>query len=540
MTNLMYFSLFGGVMLLIYGIRQAGEGLQKATGPHLKNVLTSLTRNRVLGLLLGVVITVLTQSSTATTAMLVGFVNSGLMQFTQTLGVILGADIGTTVTVQILAFNILSYSILLIGVGLLMMYVGNRRLWKALGQSILGFGFIFLSMKIMSDSMAPLKDSETFRLLLMLLAGNTIMAIIVAAVFTALVHSSAATIGVALSLAAQGLITLPQAIPIIFGANIGTCATALVVGFSGSTDAKRVAYAHTLFKILGVIIFLPFINELAGVVEHTSPDVVRQIANAHTFFNLALAMIFLPFSGLMAKGLQRAVVSEKGEEVFRPKYLDEGVLQTPSLALSQAAREEIRMADIVQEMLANTIKAFEERDERLITETEDTDDKVDVLDRSIRFYLAKINGLTDDQSKREIALIAITSDLENIGDIVDKNLMALARKKLKNSFSFSKEGFAEITEFHRKVMENFAIAVAAFTSNDLDLATRVMRNKDRVDGLEREYRNAHIERLRLGYKESFETSAIHLDVLTNLERINTHITHIAFSLLESRGFPEQG
>ena len=310
MTNLMYFSLFGGVMLLIYGIRQAGEGLQKATGPHLKNVLTSLTKNRVLGLLLGVVITVLTQSSTATTAMLIGFVNSGLMQFTQTLGVILGADIGTTVTVQILAFNILSYSILLIGVGLLMMYVGNRRPWKDLGQSILGFGFIFLSMKIMSDSMAPLKDSETFRLLLTLLAGNTIMAIIVAAVFTALVHSSAATIGVALSLAAQGLITLPQAIPIIFGANIGTCATALVVGFSGSTDARRVAYAHTLFKILGVIIFLPFVSDLADVVEHTSPDVVRQIANAHTFFNLALAIIFLPFSGLMAKGLPEAPVAD--------------------------------------------------------------------------------------------------------------------------------------------------------------------------------------------------------------------------------------
>src|SRR5512143_2841303 len=322
MTNLMYFSLFGGVLLLVFGIRQAGEGLNKAAGGYLKQVLAYLTRNRVYGLILGIVITLLTQSSSATTVMLAGFVNSGIMQFSQTLGVLLGADIGTTVTVQIIAFNILDYPVLMVGVGLFMMYVGKSRLWKDLGQGIMGFGFIFLSMKIMSDAMLPLKDSETFKLMLVLLKDNPVMGILASALFTAVVHSSAATIGVALSLASKGLIDLPQAIPIIFGANIGTCATALMVGITGTVEAKRVAYAHMFFKVLGVAIFYPFMRHLAGIVEMTTADPVRQIANAHSFFNLSLALIFLPFSGMWARFMER-VVSEKGrEEPFGPKYLD--------------------------------------------------------------------------------------------------------------------------------------------------------------------------------------------------------------------------
>jgi len=536
MTNLMYFTLFGGVLLLIYGMRQAGEGLQKAAGAYLKQVLAYLTKNRVQGLLLGIVITVLTQSSTATTVMLVGFVNSGIMQFAQTLGVILGADIGTTVTVQILSFNVLEYSILLIGLGLTGMFVGNR-LWKDLGQAVLGFGFIFLSMKLMSDAMLPLKDSQAFRLMLTLLADNPVMALLASAFFTAIVHSSAATIGVALSLASQGLIDLPHAIPIILGANVGTCVTAVIAGYSGSTDAKRVAYGHTMFKVLGVALFFPFMSELAGLVQETAASPLRQIANAHTFFNVALALVFLPFTGLMARFLNRAVVEDGQEEPFKPKYLDESVLTTPSLALSQAARETIRMADVVQEMLGRVATTLREGRVEKVEEVEDMDDKVDSLDRGIRFYLAKLSrsSLTDEQSRREIALLAITSDLENIGDIIDKNLMALARKRIKHNFKFSKDGLEEIDAFHKKIMENFALAVAAFTSNDRDLADRVMKNKDRINETEKEYRSAHIERLRQGLPESFETSAIHLDLLSNMERINSYITHIALSIIESHG-----
>lgn len=535
MTNLMYFSLFGGILLLIYGIRLTGEGLQKAAGGHFNQVLNYLTKNRVLGLLLGIVITVLTQSSSATTVMLVGFVNSGIMRFAQTLGVILGADIGTTVTVQIISFKVLDYSVLFIGLGLLLMYSVKHAVVKDLGQGILGFGFIFLSMKIMSDAVIPLKDSEVFRILLVLLGDNPFMGLVLAALFTSVVQSSAATIGVALSLASQGLIDLPHAIPIIFGANIGTCSTAIIAGFTGPVEAKRVAYAHTMFKVLGVAIFYPFMSHMAMLIETTAPDPMRQIANAHTFFNVALAVIFLPFSGLMARVLEKVVTGSGELEPFGPKYLDEGVLSTPSLALSQAARETDRMADIVQGMFGRTIKAFKERDQRLVEEIEETDDKVDKLDRGIRFYLAKLSrtALTDEQSKREFAIVAITSDLENIGDIVDKNLMSLARKRIKGGLNFSKIGFEEITVFHVKVMENFSLAVAAFVSHDLDLAGRVIKNKERITELEKDCRAAHIERLKQGLPESFETSAIHLDILTNMERINSYITHMAITLVES-------
>jgi len=532
----MYFSLFGGVLLLIYGMRQAGEGLQKAAGAYIKQVLAYLTKNRVLGLLLGIVITMLTQSSTATTVMLVGFVNSGIMQFTQTLGIILGADIGTTVTVQLISFKILDYAILMIGLGLLLMYIGDRRQWKDLGQALLGFGFIFLSMKIMSDSMSPLKDSEAFKLMLRLLADNPFMGILASAVFTAVVHSSAATIGVALSLASQGLISLPEAIPIILGANIGTCATALVAGFSGRVEAKRVAYAHTFFKILGVLIFFPFMSQLAQLVQETATDPMRQIANAHTFFNLALALVFLPFTGLMARLLEKTVIGKKEEAPFGPKYLDEGVLSTPPLALSQAARETSRMADHVHDMLDKVIVTLKGSDLDRVEAVQRMDDQVDKLDRAIRFYLAKLSNsaLTAEQSRKELELLAVTSDLENIGDIIDKNLMALARKKIKNNLSFSGEGIEEVELFYQKIMENFSLAVAAFTANDLDLADRVMKNKDIIAEMEKEYRSAHIERLRKGLPESFETSAIHLDLLSNMERINAYITHIGLSIIEGR------
>lgn len=541
MTNLMYFSLFGGILLLIYGIRQTGEGFQKAAGPHLKQVLSYLTKNRVLGLMLGIVITILTQSSSATTVMLVGFVNSGIMSFSQTLGVILGADIGTTITVQLISFKVLDYSVLLIGLGLLAMYSGKHRVLNDLGQGILGFGFIFLSMKIMSDSVIPLRDSEVFRLLLVLLADNPFMGLVVAALFTSLVHSSAVTIGVALSLASQGLIDLPHAIPIIFGANIGTCSTAIIAGYSGPLEARRVAYAHTMFKVLGVALFYPFMGQMTQMVEATAPDPMRQIANAHTFFNVALAVMFLPFSGWMAWLMENMVTSEGEAAPFGPKYLDEGVLSTPSLALSQAAREADRMADIVQDMFSKTINAFRDRDQRLVEEIEETDDKVDKLDRGIRFFLAKLSrtALTDEQSRREFSLLAVTSDLENIGDIIDKNLMSLARKRIKGGVSFTREGFEEIITFHAKISENFSLAVAAFIAHDVDLAGRVVKNKERITELEKECRAAHIQRLKQGLPESFETSAIHLDILSNMLRINSYITHMAITLLENSSQPAE-
>lgn len=537
MTNLMLFSLFGGMAILLYGMRLAGEGLQRAAGARLRTILSSLTRNRFIGLGIGIIVTVFLQSSTATIIMLVGFVGSGLMTLPQSIGVILGADIGTTITVQLLAFRIYDYAILFVGIGITMMFLSKRAVLKNIGEGLLGFSFIFLSIKIMSDSLMPLKSSELFKSVLMALLANPLLGLIISAIFTAIVHSSAAIIGLALALGLQGLINIEAAIPLIFGANIGTCATAFISSIGSNIEAKRVASAHTLFKVLGVIIFFPFIKPFADFVISMTDDVPRQIANAHTLFNGAIAIFFLPFTTVMTDVITRIVPERHGEEKkFAPKYLDKRVLSSPVLAFGQAKREALRMADIAHEMLRDSIIVFKKDDPDMIDSIEKRDDYVDLLDREIKLYLTRLSNesLTPQQSKVEQDLLAFINDLENIGDVVDKNLMELAKKKVKNSLVFSQEGIDEIERFHRKILENYEIGVSAFVSGDAGLAKKLLANKTELAEMERNLRQAHIQRLHKGLKESIDTSSIHLDVLSNLRRINSYISNVAYPIVEIR------
>lgn len=537
MTNLMLFSLFGGMAILLYGMRLAGEGLQRAAGARLRTILSSLTRNRFIGLGIGIIVTVFLQSSTATIIMLVGFVGSGLMTLPQSIGVILGADIGTTITVQLLAFRIYDYAILFVGIGITMMFLSKRAVLKNIGEGLLGFSFIFLSIKIMSDSLMPLKSSELFKSVLMALLANPLLGLVISAIFTAIVHSSAAIIGLALALGLQGLINIEAAIPLIFGANIGTCATAIISSIGSNIEAKRVASAHTLFKVLGVIIFFPFIRPFADFVISMTDDVPRQIANAHTLFNGAIAIFFLPFTTVMTDVITRIVPERHGEEKkFAPKYLDKRVLSSPVLAFGQAKREALRMADIAHEMLRDSIIVFKNDDPDMIDSIEKRDDYVDLLDREIKLYLTRLSNesLTPQQSKVEQDLLAFINDLENIGDVVDKNLMELAKKKVKNSLVFSQEGIGEIERFHRKILENYEIGVSAFVSGDAGLAKKLLANKTELAEMERNLRQAHIQRLHKGLKESIDTSSIHLDVLSNLRRINSYISNVAYPIVEIR------
>lgn len=537
MTNLMLFSLFGGMAILLYGMRLAGEGLQRAAGARLRTILSSLTRNRFIGLGIGIIVTVFLQSSTATIIMLVGFVGSGLMTLPQSIGVILGADIGTTITVQLLAFRIYDYAILFVGIGITMMFLSKRAVLKNIGEGLLGFSFIFLSIKIMSDSLMPLKSSELFKSVLMALLANPLLGLVISAIFTAIVHSSAAIIGLALALGLQGLINIEAAIPLIFGANIGTCATAIISSIGSNIEAKRVASAHTLFKVLGVIIFFPFIKPFADFVISMTDDVPRQIANAHTLFNGAIAVFFLPFTTVMTDVITRIVPERHGEEKkFAPKYLDKRVLSSPVLAFGQAKREALRMADIAHEMLRDSIIVFKKDDPDMIDSIEKRDDYVDLLDREIKLYLTRLSNesLTPQQSKVEQDLLAFINDLENIGDVVDKNLMELAKKKVKNSLVFSQEGIDEIERFHRKILENYEIGVSAFVSGDAGLAKKLLANKTELAEMERNLRQAHIQRLHKGLKESIDTSSIHLDVLSNLRRINSYISNVAYPIVEIR------
>ena len=530
-ADLVLFSLLGGTALLLYGVRLVGEGLQRAAGTRLRHVLSTLTGNRLKALAVGAGVTAVLQSSSATTVMLVGFASAGLLSFRQTIGVILGADVGTTVTVQLLAFDLLAVSPLVVFVGWVT-WTNGRGTVRYIGQALLGFGFLFLGMKLVSDGTAPLATSGLFRDMLTALTGQPLILLLVAAVFTALVRSSAAVIGLALSLAASGLMPLSSAIPIIFGANIGTAATALFAAIGQNAEALRVAAAHAAFKVVGVILFVPFAGLFTDLVARTAPDVPRQIANAHTLFNVILAAVFLPFTNVAADLFTR-LVPDRTTTSTGAIYLNTQTIDTPAVALGQALRETLRMGDVVIQSLRDSLAVLEHNDERLMREVIARDDVIDRLEEDIKQFLIGVGQqqLTEEQAERETALIFVIANLEEIGDVIEKNLMELAAKKIAGHHVFSQQGWSEIRELHAKVLENLELAMSALASNDATIAEKIIRHKSVVNVLERQLRQTHIRRLHEGLRESIDTSSIHLDLLANLKRANSLVAGIAYAVL---------
>ena len=526
----------GGLALFLFGFGFGSRGLTRAAADRLRRLLWNLTRNRLLGLVAGTSITAILQSSTAATVMLVSFANAELISVGQSLGVILGADIGTTITVQIIAFKIMDYGLVLIALGLAIMTIWRASPHKYIGQVVLGFGLLFFGMKVMADSASPLSFSPAFHDFFSTLGRYPLLGILVAALVTALLHSSAATMGLLLMLSFQGLMDLRSAIPMVLGANVGTCVTALTAAIRGTTEARRVAVAHTLFKVLTVALVFLLISPFAEFVQRTTQNPTRQIANAHTFFNITAALIFLPlldpYRWLLLKLIpERARVLKR----FGPLYLDERVLTAPSLALGYAAREIIRMAEITYSMLENAIEAFVHNDGELRKKIVTEDDEVDYLEETITPYLTKLSQqeLSRGQSKREVELLYIVDELEHIGDIVSKNLMSYAQKKMKQGLLFSQQGMEEIRYYHLEVLKTLRMAVSALTTSDRSVASDVVKRRDYLSELVRELHQKHIDRLHRGLKESLETSTIHLDFISDLERINFHACNIGAELLET-------
>jgi phosphate:Na+ symporter len=530
-ADLVLFAILGGTALLLYGVRLVGEGLQRAAGTRLRHLLSTLTGNRLKALLVGAGVTAVLQSSSATTVMLVGFASAGLLSLRQTIGVILGADIGTTVTVQLLAFDLLAVSPLVVFVGWLLWATGRGAV-KYVGQAVLGFGFLFLGMKLVVDGTVPLAQSALFADVLSALTGQPLLLLLISAVFSGLVRSSAATIGFALSLATAGIMPLAGAIPIIFGANIGTAATALIAAIGQNAEARRVATAHAAFKVVGVVIFYPFIGPFADLVAGTAPDVPRQIANAHTIFNVVVAALFLPTSRWAAGFFTRLIPERRASEVGA-LYLNAQTLDTPSVALGQAVRESLRMGDVVVQSLRDSIAVLEHNDEALMRQVIARDDVIDRLEEDIKQFLIQLSAqsLTEEQAQRETALIFVIANLEEIGDVIEKNLMELAEKKLRGGHVFSQQGWAEIKDLHAKVTENLELALSALAAQDASIAEKVIRHKSRINLLERQLRQTHINRLHEGLRESIDTSSLHLDLLANLKRANSLAAGIAYAVL---------
>ncbi len=544
-SELSLISFLGAVAIFLYGIRISRIGLQLWGGDRLRGLITSLTENRFMGLLVGIFVTLILQSSSATVNMLVSFAGAGLLGLSQAMGVLLGADIGTTFVVVLLSVRKISeYALLILVVGILLEMGSHRKRTRYISMVLVGFGFIFYGLHVMTLQASFLKDSHLFLEIIQFLSANKLYSLFLAAACTPFL-SSAGTIGLTIAFAFSGILNFEQALPYVLGANLGTCFTSLASSFSGSTTGKQVAVAHLLFKLIGVILFFPLLHsfaELINLLFHEIPglegSVSGRIAMAHISFNLVLSILFLPFIRQGVWLVQKLIPPSRKEleSKFTPRYLDSQSLSTPSLAFANVKRELLRVADWVYEMFRDCICCYERSEPDLVDEIEERDDSVDLLDREIKLFLAKLSqeSLTDDQAKLSMDLFSVTGVLEEIGDIVVQNVLDMAGKKIHRGRDFSEEGWKEIQDYHIKILQTFAWAISALTAGNQELAHKVIRNSEHLNQEHEELRSKHLARLQSGLKESFETSSIHLDTLSAFSRVVVLLGELVKPLLERK------
>ncbi|MDR3606371.1 MAG: Na/Pi cotransporter family protein [Oligoflexia bacterium] len=527
-------TLVGGLAIFLHGIGLTREGLQVVAGERLRSLIFALSKNRVIALFTGVVVTMILQSSTATTVMVVGFASSALMSLNQATAVLLGADIGTTVTVQLISFHLSAYALTVVSLGFVVRAMSKRKRNQYIGQIIMGFGLLFLGMKLAEDATVPLKSSEVFRSILDYFSMRPLAGMVAAGAATIFFQGSAPTIGFMIALASAGSLSLESAMPMVLGANIGTTINPIFMTMKASTEGRRVAVAHMLFKVMGVLLIFPFLREFESFVIRIEPIPWREIANAHTLFNLLNSLVSLPLVGLSSRLISSHYTPKGQAEKFGPKYLDARSLETPVLAFGNAQREFLRMADLVNEILRDSVKVMGKVDLDMVADIEERDDKVDILNREIRFYLAKLTQeiLTRDQAEKQMELISLSNDVENIGDLVNHNILALARTMVKHSITFSQQGWEEIRDFHGKVCENFDLALIAYATQDEEIARKVIRHRTTLISIENQLKEKHIARLSQGTRESIETSSVHLDLLAHLRQINGYIGNIADAVVK--------
>jgi len=565
----MIIGLCGGLALFLYGMEQMSEGLKKSAGNKMRSILSALTNNRIIGAVVGAFVTTVIQSSSATTVMLVSFVQAGLMSFAQSLGVILGADIGTTITAQLIAFKLTDYALLLIAVGFVMRTFGKGDNIRNIGEVLLGFGVLFYGMKLMSDAMKPLRTYAEF-INLMKGLENPLLGLLVGTIFTALIQSSSAFTGIVIVMAQQGLITLDAGIPLVFGANIGTCITAGFASIGTSREAKRVALAHVLFKVCGVTLFIfwipTFVDIIQAIATRFGSDTARQIANAHTIFNVSLALIFLPFTTVFARLLLKILPPEEELKGIIPVtwHLDESMISTPDFSIGLARTEITRMAKILGRMLRAIIIPFmsnakfisrevKRKDEvdLLIKEipTQDEifpeltlldgidmrEEKIDFLDEKIVDYLIKVarQEISNEQASEVFGMISIANDMESIGDIIHRNMMPLIVKMQDLTSDFSEEGKEELMIYHVKVCKQISRLTEAFDEHSRETARKIMEKEGKYLDLETKYRLRHLERLQQEHKKTVETHEVHMELLDLLKQINVYTANIAKTFLNT-------
>ncbi len=545
----MAMKLAGGLALFLFGMEQMGTALTEVAGSRLKDILGRLTTNRFMGVATGAGVTAIIQSSSITTVMLVGFVSADVMNLTQAVGVILGANIGTTITAQIVAFPIKHYALLGVAIGFGMIFVGATERIRQYGGLIMGLGMVFYGMVVMGDAMVPLRTFEPF-IDLMKNVSNPLVGIAIAAVFTALIQSSSATTGIIIVLASQGMIELEGGIALALGANVGTCATAGLAAIGKPRTAVRVAVAHVLFNIMGVLLiagFIPQFVELARMVSPTAAglegvealaaETPRQIANAHTIFNVLLTILFLPFAGPFANLVMRIVpdkVMTEGDKVraqFQARHLDELLIAAPPLALSMVRRELSRTGQVVEEMLVSLPETLFVGDVAEMERVRDMDDQVDALYSQIAHYLSKVTrqNLSSRQSSEAMMLAIANTEIENVGDIVETHMFHLAGVCSDSEAGLGERELEALGLYHGKILEIYRSVVVAVEHDRRDTAQRVLdREEEIVGGMDELILNRQ-KQLMASTPTAEEIAAFNLmtDIMENLKRIYEHSKRIA-------------
>ncbi len=545
---LMIAGLLGGLSLFLLGMIMMSESLKKAAGEKMRTILTNITKNRFIAVGIGALVTMVIQSSSATTVMLVGFVQSGLMTFAQSLGIILGADIGTTITAQIIAFKLTDYALWFVAAGFATQLIFHDPKIKQVGNSILGFGILFYGIHLMSESMEPLKSFEPF-INAILHLENPWFGILLGALLTALFQSSSAFIGIIIIISTQGLISLEAAIALLLGANLGTAVTAILASLEAKPDAKRVALANAIFKIFGILVFVWWIPKFAEFIQFISPKgdasltqmdymaevVPRQIANAHTLFNVGLTILALPFTGFFVKFIQFLLPDKKEKKTeLRVQFLDENLLSTPSLALSVAKQEVIRIGHQVQDMLNDIILPFLTKDRSVLEIIREKEKLVKFLRDEVNAYLRKLtrNEISDKRINETFQIMYTVKELEHIADIISRNLIRRAGKWISSTGTFTVDGKKDLVSYQVSTQKQLSRALKVFSDVNLEKAREMKAKNKKYRRMAIELERHHFERIKNEIKQSVESSETHLELLTGFKMITSHATNIARVLLE--------
>lgn len=524
-----------GLSLLIYGIQMMSTALQKAAGNRLKEFVEFITKNRFIALISGMIITIILHSSSATSVMVVGFVNSGLMTLKQAVGVIMGANIGTTVTGQLLSFNLARYAPIALAVGLVLKITGKTTRRKDFAEILIGIGILFIGMGLLKDSVNPLKGYPKFEEYLIQWGSNPFLGISLGVIITVLMQSSAATIALLIALGSEGILPLDAAIYILYGDNIGTCTTALFSSIGSSRNARRIAFIHLLFNIIGTLIFVLVLGKpMVKLVTRINPtDVARQVANSHSLFNIINVILLFPAAGLLVK-ISELVIRDKDEKEESP-LLDPRFLATPTIALQNTIAESVAMAKLAKRSLESAILSYKNRDKSHIDESNQLEEQINRYQHLIMAYLQELSEAALSQGDRRVvdALFNTVSDIERIGDHAE-NIAQLSNDYIDGNVEFDPEATKEMRAIIDHVLHTLTIIINAMRLDDVELAKEVMELENQMDEMEKVSQQNHIDRMHTK-EATIQSGVIFLDLLSNLERVLDHANNIAQSIIELQG-----